>query len=255
MRARAAGPAGGSRSILTETAAFAAVAAGLGLSFGVVASAVGVSPPLAATMSLLIYGGAAQFALLGVAAAGGPMTAAFVSGVLLNARFAPLALSVAPRLRTGVLWRVAAAPLVCDPNVAQALARPAGPLSERLFWVSGVTVYVAWVGATLVGALVGAAIPDPQAIGMDAALPAMLLGLLAPQVRGRQQFAAVLAGAAIALITLPLVPAGVPVLLAGFGAVGALRVRVGPVGRAADDPGGRSTGPDRDTVGEGPATS
>ena len=73
-----------------------------------------------------------------------------------------------------------------------------------------------WNLATLLGALGGAALSDPRALGLDAAAPAGFLALLAPQLRGREPRAVAALAAAAALISVPLVPAGVPVLVAAW---------------------------------------
>ncbi len=109
------------------------------------------------------------------------------------------------------------------------------PEDARLgFWSTGVAVFVCWNLATLLGALGGAALSDPRALGLDAAAPAGFLALLAPQLRGREPRAVAALAAAAALVSVPLVPAGVPVLVAAMVAVAvAMGRREDPRGEVA----------------------
>ena len=92
-------------------------------------------------------------------------------------------------------------------------------LAGTAFWATGLSVYVLWNLATLLGAVGAARLGDPAVLGLDAAVPAAFLALLAPQVRARQTLAVAVAGALVALVAIPLTPAGVPVLLAGLAVV------------------------------------
>ena len=64
------------------------------------------------------------------------------------------------------------------------------------------------------GRLAGQAISNPADLGLDAAVPAAFLALLAPRMEGREQWVVAIAAAAVALASVPFVPQGVPVLLA-----------------------------------------
>ena len=92
-------------------------------------------------------------------------------------------------------------------------------LAGTAFWATGLSVYVLWNLATLLGALGAARLGDPGVLGLDAAVPAAFLALLWPQLRDRGRIGVALAGGLIALVAVPLVPAGVPVLLAGLAVV------------------------------------
>jgi predicted branched-subunit amino acid permease len=80
---------------------------------------------------------------------------------------------------------------------------------------AGLVLYVVWVSSTAVGALGADVLGDPETLGLDAAFPALFLGLLWPQLKGRWAVAASLLGALIALILIPFVPPGVPIIAAG----------------------------------------
>ena len=64
---------------------------------------------------------------------------------------------------------------------------------------------------------------DPEAIGLDAAFPALFLALLAPYLRSRRALLTAGVAAAITLVLIPVAPAGVPIVAAAFAALIGLR--------------------------------
>ena len=106
-----------------------------------------------------------------------------------------------------------------------AIARDDPQLSRYAFWVTGVALFVFWNTGTLIGALATQAISDPKVFGLDAAPPAAFLALLAPRLRAHEPLAIALAAAVIAILALPFVPAGVPLLIVAVSVAlyGALR--------------------------------
>ncbi|HWK26847.1 MAG TPA: AzlC family ABC transporter permease [Solirubrobacter sp.] len=202
-----------------------------GLSFGALAVGAGLTVPQACALSLLMFTGASQFAFIGLLAGGA--AAAVATALLLGARNALYGLRLAPLLRP----RALAAHLVIDESAAMAVRDT--PEDARLgFWSTGVAVFVCWNLATLLGALGGAALSDPRALGLDAAAPAAFLALLAPQLRGREPRAIAALAAAAALVSVPLVPAGTPVLVAAAVATAAALAprREAAAGAAASPP-------------------
>jgi predicted branched-subunit amino acid permease len=105
-----------------------------------------------------------------------------------------------------------------DESAAVALTAPPA-LAPLGFWTTALGVYVLWNLATLVGAA-GAATVDTHALGLDAAVGAAFLGLLWPGLGQYGRVAA--AGAALAALAVPVVPLGVPVLVAGLAVVPAV---------------------------------
>ncbi|WP_312876463.1 AzlC family ABC transporter permease [Streptomyces bohaiensis] len=195
------------------------VAVGLsGFAFGVTAAGAGLSVLQACALSLLVFTGASQFALVGALAAGGnPFTAA-AGAFFLGARnaFYGLRLAGLLRLRGGV--RPLAAHWVIDETSAVALAQ-ADPRAARTgFAVTGVTLYVLWNLTTLLGALGAGALGDPRAWGLDAAGPAVFLALLAPMLDGVRERATAMLAVLLAVACVPFLPAGVPVLAAAAAA-------------------------------------
>ncbi|MCQ4213653.1 AzlC family ABC transporter permease [Streptomyces longispororuber] len=187
----------------------------VGLSFGAVAVASGLPWWLPVLMSLLVFAGSAQFSAVAVFAAGGGPVAAAATGLLLNTRTAAFSLAVTDALGRSWPARLVGAHLVTDETAAFVLARTDPEARRRAFWLSGLGLFAAWNVSVLVGALAGSALGDTDRFGLDAAFPAVLLALVLPALRdGRGARRAAAAGAAIAVVATPFLPAGVPVLLA-----------------------------------------
>ena len=200
------------------------VATGIyGISFGVLAVAAGLSAAQACAMSLLIFTGGSQFAAVSVIAAGGSPATAAANALLLGARNTAYGLSLASLLRGSRGRRALASQLVIDESTAMARAQDDPEVARGAFWFTGLSVFFFWNLGTLAGALAGSGLGDPARYGLDAMFPAAFLALLAPQLRQRGAPAAALAGALIAVVLIPITPAGVPVLAASLGVMVALR--------------------------------
>ena len=198
-----------------------------GASFGVLARAAGVDSLAALVMSATTFAGSAQFAVVSVLGAGGTAAAAIGAAVLLNARYAPMALAASGAFRGGPLRRLLEAQLLVDESWA--LSSRDGRFDRRLLVGAGGTLYVGWNAGTAIGVLAGDSLTNPATLGLDAAFPALFLALLVPLLRSageapregaaprapdRAPLAAALLGAGIALVLTPITPAGVPVIAA-----------------------------------------
>ena len=196
-----------------RAAPFAVAVLGFGISFGILARATGMPAAAAITMSLTTFGGSAQFAAISVLAASGPVVSAVVTAVLLNTRYLPIGISIAPALTGGPVRRLLQAQLVVDE--AWALGHLGGGRYSRNLLISvGLTLYVTWNVGTALGTLGGAWLGSPERLGLDAAFPALFLALLVGQVHTRRALLAALLGATIALTLVPIAPPGVPVVAA-----------------------------------------
>jgi 4-azaleucine resistance transporter AzlC len=208
------------RALLRDVGAVAAAVLMVGASFGAIAVSEGVSPWLVAGMSALVFAGGAQFMTLGVLASGGSAVAALVAALLLNVRHLPFGLAVADVLGR---HRLIGSHLLVDESVAFALAQRDASRRRAAYWTCGIALFLAWNIGSLAGALAGQVVGDPDALGLDAAFPAGLLALLMPSLRESPAVGVALVGAAVAVATTPLLPAGLPVLLAVVGLVAAIR--------------------------------
>jgi 4-azaleucine resistance transporter AzlC len=189
----------------------------VGISFGVLAEPVmGDVAPI--VMSAIVFAGSAQFAATAVLADGGGAAAAILAGILLNARFLPMGIAIAPSARGGVPWRALTGQAIID--ASWALANRGGGRFDVHYMLGATLVnYPAWVAGAAIGVFGSGVIGNPAALGFDAIFPAFFLGLLANELRGRLSIGAAGIGAVVALALTPFTPAGVPVLAACAGAL------------------------------------
>jgi predicted branched-subunit amino acid permease len=210
---------GGKRlRIGAQVSAFAAVAFVFGITFGVAGTTADMSLPRIIVMSFM-FAGAAQFAALAIVSTGGAATAAFITAMFLNARYGLLALSVARRLPMRTGERLLAAWVLGDPGVVMALAEPKPERRSRVYWVTALWTAAGWLSGTVTGAIAGSSIGDPEVVGLDAALPVLMLAILGQHFRDRRNLMAAVAGAVIGVALIPLLSPGLPVLVGGMGAV------------------------------------
>ncbi|AOT61392.1 MULTISPECIES: AzlC family ABC transporter permease [Streptomyces] len=195
------------------------VAVGLsGFAFGVTSVGAGLDLLQTCALSLLVFTGASQFALVGALAAGGnPFTAA-AGAFFLGTRNAFYGLRLSQLLALPRAVRPFGAHWVIDETAAVALAQPTRRAARIGFTVTGLTLYVLWNLTTLIGALGAEAIGDTDAWGLDAAGPAVFLALLAPMLRSTTERAVAALAVVLGLGSLPVLPAGVPVLVAALAA-------------------------------------
>jgi 4-azaleucine resistance transporter AzlC len=196
-----------------------AIAGGLlATSFGVVAREAGLPAIAAIAMSAIVYAGSAQFTAIAILAAGGGVGAAVGAAALMNSRFLPMGVALAPSLPGRALWRAAQGQTVVDASWAIA-AREDGTFDRWLLFGSSAVQYVTWTGGTVLGVFGGSLLGDPHKLGLDALYPAFFLALLISEARSRRARSSAALGAAIALVLVPLTPAGVPVLVASLAAL------------------------------------
>ncbi|MFI6686037.1 AzlC family ABC transporter permease [Streptomyces sp. NPDC050485] len=195
------------------------VAVGLsGFAFGVTSAGSGLTILQTCALSLLVFTGASQFALVGALAAGGnPFTAA-ASAFFLGVRNAFYGLRLSQLLALPRALRPLAAQWVIDETAAVTLAQPTRRAARIGFTVTGLTLYVLWNLTTLAGALGAEALGDTGAWGLDAASPAVFLALLAPMLKTSTERITAALAVALVLGLLPVLPAGMPVLAAALAA-------------------------------------
>jgi 4-azaleucine resistance transporter AzlC len=192
-----------------------------GLSFGVLAEAAGMGAAAAVVMSATTFAGSAQFAAASVLDTGGTAAAAIVAAVFLNARYVALSVTVASIVPGRRLRRLVSSQLIVDESWA--LAGRGGRFEWPILAGAGLLLYAFWVGSTALGTLVGGALSDPGAIGLDAAFAALFLALAIPYVRGRRALAAAALAGAITLALTPFVPTGLSLVAAASACLLGLR--------------------------------
>lgn len=219
---------GETRSIVRDGVAIGVATGAYGLSFGAISVSAGLDVWQTCALSLLVFTGASQFALVGVVAAGGNPFFGAMSGLLLGTRNTLYGLKVAPMVGWTGRRRAAAAHLLIDESTAMTLTRTSRAHARAGFLATGLAVFALWNLSTLVGAIAGEALGDPRTYGLDAAVGGAFLGLLWPRLHTMRNRVAALLGAGLALSLVPVTPSGVPVLAAGVVALG-----MGLVGRDA----------------------
>lgn len=201
------------RGVVRDALGIAIASGAYAVSFGAISTAAGLSLLQTCALSVLMFTGASQFALVGIVGAGGSVWAGAATAALLGSRNALYGVRLSSILDRSGLRRLLAAHLVIDETTAMAIARESPAESRFAFWATGAALFSFWNLGTLVGALATDLVPDPKVFGLDAAPPAAFLALLAPQLRAREPMAIALAAGVVALACLPFVPAGIPLLI------------------------------------------
>lgn len=187
----------------------------LGISFGILARDLGWGIVAPIVFSIVAYSGSAQFAVAAVLGAGGGVIAAIVAAVLLNVRFLPMGVAVAPVLKGGPLRRAMEGQTVID--ASWALASRGGGRFDREFMMGATAPqFAAWLVGTVIGIAVGDVVGDAEQMGLDVIFPAFFLALLVDELRsgGRRAIVVAVIAAAVAIAIIPFAPPGVPVIAA-----------------------------------------
>jgi predicted branched-subunit amino acid permease len=206
-------------AVVRQAVAIGLTTGAYGLSFGAISTAAGLSVLQTCALSLLMFTGASQYALVSVIAGGGSALSGAATAILLGTRNALYGVRLSSLLRLNGRSRVVAAQLVIDESTAMAIGQASDEAARLGFWATGLSVFLWWNLGTLIGALGAHALSDPKVLGLDAAAPAAFLALLAPRMASRQAWLIALVAAFVALAALPITPVGVPVLLAALVAV------------------------------------
>ena len=192
-----------------------------GVSFGALAVASGLDVWQTCVLSLLMFSGGSQFALVGVLASGGASAgpAAIASATLLGIRNGLYSMRMSPIIG-GPWWRrLLAGHWTIDESTAVGTAQPTLRGQRIGFWVTGAVIYIGWNLTTLIGALLGDLVGDVRMYGLDAAAAAAFLGLLWPRLTARQPVVVAIAAAVVAAVLVPWLPPGLPVLAAALVAI------------------------------------
>ena len=195
----------------------------LSLSFGVLARNAGFSPLQAIVTSLVVYAGSAQFAALSIFASGGGLGPAVAAAALVNSRFLPMGIALAPSLPGGPAQ-------AGDPGSAggRRLVGAGRPRGRHVRPPDAVLVLGDPVRDLAERARSSAPSPTtcsatPQKLGLDAIFPAFFLALLIAELKEGRGWLTAAVGGAIALALVPFTPVGVPVLAASLAAFLGLR--------------------------------
>ena len=201
------------RTQVDRTALSVAFTVGLyGAAFGAAGVTAGFSILQTCLLSILLFSGASQFAVVGIMGAGGSPVSAIATSTLLGFRNALYGLQMAPILKVKGLKRILAAQITIDESTAVATLQENDADRRRGFYVTGIGVYVFWNLFTFLGALGASAIGDPSVWGLDAAVPAAFCGLIWPRLKNKTHFVVSAVAIAWALLLTPITPAGIPII-------------------------------------------
>ncbi|CAJ1192629.1 azaleucine resistance protein AzlC [Companilactobacillus crustorum] len=155
---------------------------GIGISFGIVAAASGMSVVMATLMSLIVYAGSAQFILVSLLAIGTPIVSIVLSVFLVNSRMILMSMTTANFFKKNSLFEnILIGSLITDESFALSMNKlnfTDGKLSFKWFNTVNLLAYLVWAASTMVGAMLGRIISNPEKLGLDFALVAMFIGLL-----------------------------------------------------------------------------
>lgn len=155
---------------------------GIGIAFGVVGKASGLSTFIVILTSLITYAGSAQFVLVGMLASHSPMLTIIFSVFLVNSRMILMSTTVARYFKKdSLLKNILVGTLLTDETFALSMSKlnyTNGKLNFEWFNTSNLIAYVTWALSSFIGALLGNLITDPEKFGLDFALVAMFIGLL-----------------------------------------------------------------------------
>lgn len=185
-----------------------------GISFGALSVASGLDLWQTQVLSLFMFSGGSQFAVIGLVAVGAAGPSIITAAALLGVRNGLYAVRMSSIVGTGFWKRLLAGHWTIDESTAVAIAQTDAREQRRGFWLTGAAIFVGWNLMTAVGAILGDALGDPKTWGLDAAAAAAFLGLLWPRIQARQPVAIAAVSAVVTVIALPTLPPGVPILVA-----------------------------------------
>ncbi|MCU4925247.1 AzlC family ABC transporter permease [Halobacteria archaeon AArc-dxtr1] len=194
--------------------------AGYGVAFGILADQAGLSVAEAALMSATVVAGAAQIVAVELWENPIPVAAIVVTTFVVNLRYSlmgaalrPWFRHLSPRQAYGSLF------LMADENWALTLRDLKSGSGRGAFLLgSGIAIWTAWVGATILGAAAGGAIGDPRAYGIDFILAAVFAALAVELWEGRSSVVPWCVALATALVAASLFPGQWYILLGGVAA-------------------------------------
>lgn len=152
----------------------------IGLLFGALAVAKGMTALEAALMSALVFAAGAQFAALELWQHPLPLFGLLVSTALINSRHILMSISIVPKLRDlRPGQRIFGLAFLSDANWALS-ERRAGcqSLTASYFLGMGAVYWGNWLFWTSVGAWFGPLLGDPKRFGADFAFVAILIGIV-----------------------------------------------------------------------------
>src|SRR4051812_833206 len=176
----------------------------IGVAYGIAARGAGFSLFETQLMSVTVFSASAQVSTLSQLAVRAPVAAIVVTALALNAQLLLIGLAVGRQERPSWPLRLLTACFLTDAAYGGALADTRVRLPVLVG--AGASMFVAWNLGTAIGALAGAALPDPRKLGVDLVVTLTFLGVLVPLIRSRAALLAALAAGVATLLLLWLAP-------------------------------------------------
>lgn len=182
-----------------------------GLIFGVLGISAGLSPAITCALSLIAFGGSAQFIAVQQISAVPPVPYPIVvlTTFVVNLRHMLYSATLGPQLHgLGRRWKLLLAYLLTDEAFAVTIVRyqrPGGEATRHWYFLgAGLGLWSCWQISTVVGVVAGTQVPPSW--GLDFTLALTFIGILIPALKDRAVWAAAAAAglAAVAASGLPL---------------------------------------------------
>ena len=190
----------GRRAALVEGWPIFVTAVVVGIAFGLTARQAGLSIVETSATSVIVFAGAAQFVMVDLLRTGTPVPLIVLTVLLLNARHLLMAAAIRPFVRAASLpRRFGLAYVLTDEAFAMGIGWfRRGHRDLAYYAVFSTVLWCSWNVGTLLGAIFGAGIDDPQRFGIDFAITAVFVAIVAIGVRHRADVAVALAAALVA---------------------------------------------------------
>jgi 4-azaleucine resistance transporter AzlC len=174
----------------------------IGIAYGILARQARFSLFQAVSLSLFVYAGASQFIAVSMIAAGASSGAIIATIGLVNLRHVLYSASVAPFLQKIGISRllVLAFGLTDEAFSVESVVLAQGAKTPSYIFGLQLAPYLAWNAGSLLGGLLGGWLSGIQALGLDFALPAMFIALLAPLIKNRETVITAVASGLLSLI-------------------------------------------------------
>jgi 4-azaleucine resistance transporter AzlC len=190
------------RAALRDIAPVAVAAVPIGLLFGAVAVAKGLSPLETTLMSALVFAGGAQFAAIETWVYPVPVATITFATLLINARHVLMGASLGPKFPAKGWQKWLGFYFLTDEAWALAERRALDRPVTAAYWFAMAGILpLAWVGSSAVGAVLGSFLGDPGRLGADFAFTALFIGLIAGFGTNRVNLVTVGVSAAVAALT------------------------------------------------------
>ena len=189
----------------------------VGIAFGLTARQSGLSIVETSAASVIVFAGASQFVMVDLLRTDAPAPLIVLTVLLLNARHFLMAAAIRPFVAAATrIKRLGLAYILTDETFAMAIGHfRRGHHDLTYYTVFGTLMWCAWNSGTLLGATFGAGIAEPQRYGIDFAITAVFVAIVAIGVRHRSDVAVAAAAAIVAAALRLLGASAVAVVVAG----------------------------------------